>query len=183
MASGRCSIRSIMISEMKASLIYAFLLGGVLTPLCSRAQLPQPEVEGWESEAFHEAVGEVLKDFGKVILCEGDMDELSEFCRKDAVASPLRPGGDRAETIGGIAVRRGVSSEEAAPLQKRIVELLSAYSEGRATRVKFKIHHVEPGEKRSEQFVSITGRAADGRLVEQNLNWRIDWQGVWLERG
>lgn len=162
---------------MRYKIIHWLLMGFALTLPALRAQLPQPDVEGWESEAFNDSISDVLKDFAEAILCEKNSDRLDEFFEKEAVASPLRPGGSPPKMIDAISVKRGAPDDDTAPVSMRIDELLVPYADGRATHVKFKVHNVSPEEQRSEQFVSITGRSVDGKLVEQNLNWRIQWKG------
>ncbi len=163
---------------MQYKIIHWLLMGFALTLPALRAQLPQPDAEGWESEAFNDSISDVLKDFAEAILCEKNNDRLDEFFEKEAVASPLRPEGSSPKMIDAISVMRGATDDHAAPVAMRMAELLRPFAEGRATRVKFKVHNASPEEQRSEQFVSITGRAVDGKLVEQNLNWRIQWKGV-----
>ena len=114
-------------------------MGFALTLPALRAQLPQPDAEGWESEAFNDSISDVLKDFAEAILCEKNHDRLDEFFEKEAVASPLRPEGSSPKMIDAISVMRGATDDHAAPVAMRMAELLRPFAEGRATRVKFKV--------------------------------------------
>lgn len=150
------------------------LLSGVAFPLAG--QVPDPRVDGWESEAFHETVAARLKAFASTVLVAGDRGELAEFVTVQATSNALRPYLNTAFQSEELVVQRGGAKSSSQPLGTALTAMLEPFKNSRPERVKFKVYGVMEQSLVCDAYVALSGASTDGGKIEQHASWKIHWE-------
>jgi len=154
-----------------------------------RAQLLDPNQDGWETEAFSDQATSLLKSIGKLLGHPEKLDEekLSSMVLDDFVSEPLRP--DELTTVfegQAMTVRRQEARDEssdddrrfhgAAGLATALQELIAALDPTSETRAAFKVFNVElsEGEATTRVYFQASAETSQGH-AQQNATWDCRW--------
>ena len=157
-------------------LVLIALLWAVAPAYELSAQVPDPNADGWASEAFSDNVSARLNAFAETVITAETPGSAADFISERATSNALRPHLTTAFSADGLTVQRGGATSATQPLTTALTSMLSPFSGGRPERVKFKVHNVMVALQACEANIEVSGAAADGGRVEQHANWKIHWE-------
>ncbi|MCB1095535.1 MAG: VCBS repeat-containing protein [Verrucomicrobiae bacterium] len=165
-----------MIASRKCLIIIALLLAGMPDFFHLSAQVPDPNNDGWESEAFNDTVNARLNAFAAIVITAKTPGNAADIISEKATSNALRPHLTTAFNANGLTVQRGGAKSATQPFATALTSMLNPFKGGRPERVKFKVHNVMVAPQACEAYIEVSGAAADGGRIEQHANWKINWE-------
>jgi hypothetical protein len=162
-----------------------------IAPLEDAYRRIDPSQDGWQTEAFSEAVAEPLERLSRLLEGRGaiEQQQLRELAADDFVCQPLRPESLRdVFRDGSLLVQRGDDSAAedtglATSVFRGPVGLGAAarhfrglFAGGRLDHVKLKLFTVEPREEQvtTRVYFQAVGDGGPGAL-QVNATWKLRW--------
>jgi hypothetical protein len=153
----------------------------------TRANIDDPGLDGWTSEAFATLASDQLKKIGKLMAKPSRLDaaHLADLVAEDFTCGELRPENlDQVFRDDALTVSRPAGSHLATGAAHRgvsgLAEALRALVEGMEAsqpRVAFKLFRVEAAEHATDTsaYFQVSGRSEAGTL-QRNAAWSCRWR-------